>query len=104
MLETELNVDDFLLFTKSIEIKMGRDLNQKRNHKRIIDIDILTFNDDSVNKENLIIPHPRICERKFVLIPWNEISPKHHILSLNKNINSLLNATKDDSKVIKLTQ
>ena len=104
LLETKLNVDDLLLFTKNIEINMGRDLNQNKNHERIIDIDILTFNDQEIYNNNLIVPHPRICERKFVLLPWNEISPKFLLTTLNKNINSLLNCTKDNSKVIKLNK
>ena len=104
LLETKLNVDDLLLFTKNIEINMGRDLNQNKNHERIIDIDILTFNDQVIYKDNIIVPHPKICERKFVLLPWNEISPKFFLTTLNKNINSLLNCTKDNSKVIKLNK
>ena len=102
LLETKLNVDALLLFTKNIETNMGRELNKNKNHERIIDIDILTFNDQEVYKNNLVIPHPRICERKFVLLPWNEISPNFILTTLNKNINTLLNTTKDDSKVIKL--
>ena len=102
LLETKLNEDDLLLIAKNIEVKIGRELNQKKNHERIIDIDILTFNNQEICKDNLIIPHPRIRERKFVLLPWNEISPKFILTTLNKNINTLLNTTKDDSKVIKL--
>jgi 2-amino-4-hydroxy-6-hydroxymethyldihydropteridine diphosphokinase len=65
----------------TIEENMGRVRTQK-NAPREIDIDILFFNNDIINLPELIIPHPLLQERKFVLIPLNEIAPdfKHPIL------------------------
>jgi 2-amino-4-hydroxy-6-hydroxymethyldihydropteridine diphosphokinase len=64
-----------------IEENMGR-IRTKKNAPREIDIDILFFNNDIINLPELIVPHPLLQERKFVLIPLNEIAPhfKHPIL------------------------
>ena len=73
---------DFIMETiLKIEENMGRIRTQK-NAPREIDIDILFFNHDIINLPELIIPHPLLQERKFVLIPLNEIAPdfKHPIL------------------------
>jgi len=73
---------DFIMETiLTIEENMGRIRTQK-NAPREIDIDILFFNHDIINLPELIIPHPLLQERKFVLIPLNEIAPdfKHPIL------------------------
>ena len=65
----------------TIEENMGRIRTQK-NAPREIDIDILFFNNDVINLPELVVPHPLLQERKFVLIPLNEIAPdfKHPIL------------------------
>lgn len=73
---------DFIMETiLKIEENMGRIRTQK-NAPREIDIDILFFNNDIINLPELTIPHPLLQERKFVLIPLNEIAPdfKHPIL------------------------
>ncbi|MCX6293125.1 MAG: 2-amino-4-hydroxy-6-hydroxymethyldihydropteridine diphosphokinase [Sphingobacteriales bacterium] len=65
----------------NIEANMGRIRTQK-NAPREIDIDILFFNNDIIDLPELIVPHPLLQERKFVLIPLSEIAPnyKHPIL------------------------
>ena len=102
LLNTHLLLNDLFICIKKIEVKLGRNLKDKRNHERVIDIDILTYNDNIMNNDHLTVPHPRINERKFVLLPWNEISPNFYLFNLQKNIKSLLSCTKDNSKIIKL--
>ena len=81
---------------------MGRNFYVPRNYPRIIDIDILTFNDDLINNNMFRIPHTKLSKRKFVLIPWNEISSNYEVPELNKNISILLNDVKDLSIIRKL--
>ena len=71
--ETELSPHELLRFVKSIENQMGR---QKtiRFGPRNIDIDILYYNDLLLETEDLIIPHARMHERRFVLVPLSELS------------------------------
>jgi len=59
--------------TQAIERTLGREPNSTRNAPRIIDIDILLFGDISLNHPALELPHPRIRERPFVLLPLREI-------------------------------
>ena len=76
-IQTKLNPYELLEKVKSIELQMGRDLNNSHNVPRIIDIDILVFNNLVVDSKNLTLPHPRIMERQFVLKPWGEIAPDY---------------------------
>ena len=75
-LKTNINPIELLYLFKGIEEHMGRKLNNKKNQPRIIDIDILDYNKIIYNDNRLILPHPRICERLFVLKPWSDICPE----------------------------
>lgn len=68
-------VEDLLNDILSIENEMGRKRTQ-RNEPRIIDIDIIDFNKETLISENLIIPHKSIKIRNFVLYPLQEIDPE----------------------------
>ena len=78
---TDFSAETLMETILTIESNMGRIRTQK-NAPREIDIDILFFNNDIINLPDLVIPHPLLQERKFVLIPLNEIAPdfKHPIL------------------------
>jgi len=97
-LETELNAKDLMKEILKIESKMGRERNEKYN-ARTIDIDILFFNDEIIDEPGLIIPHPQLQHRRFVLIPLNEIAPKVVHPVLKKNISELLEHCKDNLPV-----
>ena len=72
--ETELPPRELLRAIMSVETKMGR-VRTIRWGPRVIDIDILMYDDQQVDEEGLQIPHPRMMERKFVLEPLAEIAP-----------------------------
>jgi len=83
-----------------IENKLGR----KRVIKwgpRVIDIDILTFGNHMISKAQLVIPHPQVPDRRFVLEPWAEIAPDFIVPGFNKTVSLLLNETVDHSIVSK---
>lgn len=64
-----------LEITKAIEIELGRTSATERNAPRIIDVDLLYFGDQVIDTEALVLPHPRIGERRFVLEPLADIRP-----------------------------
>ena len=66
---------EFLDRTQSLELALGREPNPVRNAPRLIDIDILLFGKTTLNDPRLTLPHPRISERPFVLLPLQEIRP-----------------------------
>jgi len=72
--ETKLTPDDLLKFVKKIEIDMGRTTSFV-NGPRLIDIDILLYDDVVIDTLTLTIPHPRYTERAFVLVPLAQIAP-----------------------------
>ncbi len=62
-------------FLKEVEYEMGRKKAQARYGPRTIDIDILYYNDICIDSNFLTIPHPKLAERNFVLVPLSEIAP-----------------------------
>ncbi len=71
-ISSSLNPQELLDELLNIENIAGR-IRNKKNGPRILDLDILLFNDFILNKDNLTIPHPRMHERLFVLIPLKDI-------------------------------
>ena len=72
---TSLSPLQLLAATKQIERQLGRTQKSAHGHyaDRLIDIDILLYDDAHVNESDLIIPHPHMYERDFVMLPLNEI-------------------------------
>ena len=66
---------DLLTLTRAIEIDMGRTANPEQNAPRLIDVDLLYFGDAFIETESLVLPHPRLRERRFVLQPLADIRP-----------------------------
>ncbi|KAF0109437.1 MAG: 2-amino-4-hydroxy-6-hydroxymethyldihydropteridine diphosphokinase [Chloroflexi bacterium] len=97
---TRFDPYELLKFVKEIEIKMGR-VTTERYGPRIIDIDILFFGDQALNTPNLVIPHPRMAERAFVLIPLAEIQPELIIPGNNLTVKELLEFV-DISGILKI--
>lgn len=85
----------------SVETQMGRTRLEKWG-PRLIDIDVLLFNDEVIEEDDLIVPHPFMHQRKFTLVPLNELAPQLIHPKLNNTIAELLQACPDDSLVEKL--
>ncbi len=82
-----------------IEQELGRERLSAGYSSRTIDIDILYFNNEIINTNKLIVPHPRMHERRFTLMPLNEIAPDFIHPVLNIDNNKLLELCPDDSIV-----
>lgn len=75
MVETTLGPRELLARAQEVELRLGRDrTHEKRNGPRTADIDILVYDDLTLNEPNLTLPHPRLFERAFVLVPLAEIA------------------------------
>ncbi|MEO6187512.1 MAG: 2-amino-4-hydroxy-6-hydroxymethyldihydropteridine diphosphokinase [Ginsengibacter sp.] len=98
IIKTSLAPDQLMETILQIEETMGR-VRTKKNAARIIDIDILFYNDEIINEPGLTIPHPEIPNRRFVLEPLNEIAPDFVHPSLKKKITELLHTSTDTLKV-----
>tara|TARA_B110001469_G_C9398697_1_gene205054 strand:- start:85 stop:570 length:486 start_codon:yes stop_codon:yes gene_type:complete len=98
-IETNLSAEDLLISVLKIEKDLGRVRIEKWG-ERLIDIDIIFFNDEIIETPNLCIPHKHMHERNFVLIPLNEIIPFYIHPKYNKTVSALLEQSKDSEKVI----
>lgn len=95
---TEMKARTLLEITQEIEKKGGRNREKEiRNGPRTLDIDIEIFGDDAVNEEDLIVPHPRLCERAFVLIPALEVASENNE-KLTSLFRSYLSKIPEDEK------
>lgn len=103
LITTQLSPLDLLDALQAIENKAGRVRKDNRWGARILDLDILLFNDEIINNERLTVPHYGLELREFVLLPLAEISPAltlpngKDILILSKNIKT--NGLKIHSKL-----
>ncbi len=77
-LATKLEAEELLLKLFLIELNLGRQREVVWG-PRTIDLDLIWFDDQTINLDNLVLPHPRAHERCFVIKPWLEIDPKAQI-------------------------
>lgn len=99
--ETDLEPGELMGWLKEIERKEGRDPLGPRNAPRVIDLDILFYGDAVVSGPSLEIPHPRLAERAFVLVPLGEVRPGLVHPVLRKTVAELLAGLTTEKRVVK---
>ncbi len=97
-IETNFHPKLLLQNVKRIEKKMGRKT-EFRNGPRIIDIDILAYERITYDSDELVVPHPGIPHRRFVLVPWAGIAENFLVPRWNKTVSYFLENTTDTSIV-----
>jgi 2-amino-4-hydroxy-6-hydroxymethyldihydropteridine diphosphokinase len=88
---------------KQLEIGLGRPKKHLRNVSRPIDLDLLYFGDVRMKTKTLILPHPRMHGRRFVLEPLTEIRPGLVLPGQTKTVSELLASIDQSTKVVRLT-
>lgn len=99
-IETKLNPVELMIKLEEIEHKMGKN-KEFENGPRLIDLDILFYDDRVVRHSHFEIPHPRLHQRNFVLTPLAEIAPKLTHPILDKTIEYLKVNLKSSEKIEK---
>jgi 2-amino-4-hydroxy-6-hydroxymethyldihydropteridine diphosphokinase len=98
-LATELKTRALLAGLQAIEQEFGRDRSAGiANGPRTLDLDILLFGNQIISEPDLVIPHPRLAERAFVLVPLNEIAPAVVVPGTAKMVGQLLNRLTEATK------
>jgi 2-amino-4-hydroxy-6-hydroxymethyldihydropteridine diphosphokinase len=99
--ETDIEPGQLLEWLKETEGKMGRDPQATRNAPRVIDMDILFYGEQVISRPSLEVPHPRIEERAFVLVPLNEIRPRLVHPVLRRSVAELLEDLRTQKGVVR---
>lgn len=92
LVETGLSAHDLLTALEKIEQKQGRERTHNRWESRTIDLDLILFDNLSINTPRLIVPHPEFQKRAFVLLPLAEVAPPDFILPSGKKLADLIHA------------
>ena len=96
--KTKRSPEEVLAIALEVENQLGRQRVQKWG-ERLIDIDVISYGKKIIDTENLIIPHPWMHERRFVLVPVAEIAPKKKHPMLRKRVRDLLEDCTDQGWV-----
>ena len=97
--KTIFSAQDILAAILKIEKDLGRVRIEKWG-ERLIDIDIIFFNNDIIETAELCIPHRHMHERNFVLVPLHEIAPNFFHPKYKKTVAQLYNESRDSEKVV----
>ena len=102
-IESSKNAFQILEILQKIEIEAGRIRSQNQGYiSRIIDIDIIFYNQEKIETSNLLIPHPYFNERLFVLLPLNDLNSQFVDPKTSLTIKQLLDKCNDNSKITKI--
>jgi 2-amino-4-hydroxy-6-hydroxymethyldihydropteridine diphosphokinase len=100
-IQTDKTPDDLLKTLLDIEKDIGR-TRDKQNEPRVIDLDLIAYNNEVIKDDILILPHPRMHERKFVLYPLHEIN-SHWVHPVNKmTVENLMQSLPDEQEISKI--
>jgi 2-amino-4-hydroxy-6-hydroxymethyldihydropteridine diphosphokinase len=100
---TALSADETLASALQIEAELKRTRSGNGYEGRTMDIDILFFNNEIINTERLVVPHPHICQRLFVLLPMAEIEPNFVHPQNGKTMLELSEICTDNGKIKKIS-
>ncbi len=101
-LQSELTDKELLVEIADLEEFFGRERSSTGYVSREMDIDVLFIDEEVISTEALQVPHPRMCERRFVLEPLAEIAPEFIHPELKQSVEVLLKACSDKGKVTRL--
>lgn len=101
VLQTKLSATELLSCLLDIEKKCGR-IRKEKMGPRTVDIDILLFNNEIIHEETLTVPHPALAQRRFALVPLNEVAPDYIHPVLKKTISAMLKDCHDELFVHKI--
>jgi 2-amino-4-hydroxy-6-hydroxymethyldihydropteridine diphosphokinase len=88
-----------LALLQQIETEFGRQRGGERNQARTLDVDLISYDNQTLESAVLTLPHPRAAQRKFVLMPLAQISPKTILPGQSASIIQLLGSLPDQDNV-----
>ena len=100
-IETLLSADELLTRTRAVEAKLNT-MKKIPKGPRVIDIDILTYHLQRTKSEHLQLPHPSICQRRFVLVPLLEVAPDAYCIADRRPYRECLKAITDQTQLVEL--
>lgn len=92
---TRLSPRDLMALLRRLEAEAGRDPRRERNAPRPLDLDLLLYGDSVIDLPGLVVPHPRLAERRFVLAPLADLLPERVIPGTGRTVTSLLRDAPD---------
>ncbi len=99
--QVDFSPEALLEVTQHTEEMLGRPREHEKHGPRMIDIDILCYNQEIISTDSLKIPHPELTVRRFVLVPFAEIAPDFVVPGWNRTVAYLLEHCPDTSRVYK---
>ena len=90
LIETDLSSRELIGSMRSIELTLGKSPYHRSDKSRVIDLDLLLYENNQIHEDGLDIPHPRMHNRAFVLLPLAELAPNILIPTLERTVEDLI--------------